>query len=57
MVKTSGRLIRELLVISGGRDNALVQVKGSFERKDIKKLANGSVDNLKVLEKLEEDEN
>jgi len=55
MVKTSGRMIRELLVISGGRDNALVQVKGSFERKDIRKLANGGVDNLKVLEELEED--
>jgi len=57
MVKTSGRMIRELLVISGGKDNALVQVKGNFERKDIRKLANGSVDNLKVLDSLEEDEN
>jgi hypothetical protein len=57
MVKTSGRLIKELLVISGGRDNALVQVKGSFEKKDLKKLADGSVDNLKVLEGLEDYEN
>jgi|WetSurMetagenome_2_1015567.scaffolds.fasta_scaffold00343_19 hypothetical protein len=57
MVKTSGRLIKELLVISGGKDNALVQVKGSFEKKDLKKLANGNVDNLKVLEGLEENGN
>lgn len=57
LVKTSGRIIKELLVVSGGKDNTLIQVKGSFKKNDLKKLANSNIDGLKYLDELEEEGN
>ncbi|HEX2969275.1 MAG TPA: DUF4252 domain-containing protein [Bacteroidales bacterium] len=38
LVKTQGRRIVELLIIAGGDDNALVQVKGDMSASDARKL-------------------
>jgi len=57
MVKTSGKIIKELLVLSGGKDNALIQVKGRFEKNDLKKLSHTNIDGLSYLEELEEEGN
>jgi len=57
MVKTRGRIINELLILTGGKDNALVQIKGSFEKKDLVKLSHADIDGVSYLEKLEDDVN
>lgn len=53
MVKTTGRVINELLIVSGGKDNAMVQIKGHFEKKDLVKLSKVNIEGVSYLEELE----
>lgn len=39
LVKTQGRRIKELLVISGGKENAIIQIKGDMSVSDARKLS------------------
>jgi hypothetical protein len=39
LVKTEGRKITEFLLVSGGRENSLIQVKGDMTIKDAKRLS------------------
>lgn len=39
LVKTEGRRIKEFLVISGGKDNAIIQIKGDMSFSDARKLS------------------
>jgi len=39
LVRMDGRKFREFLLISGGEDNAIIQIKGSFSLDDAKKLS------------------
>jgi hypothetical protein len=57
MVKTRGRIINELLILTGGKDNALVQIKGHFEKKDLITLSHADINGVSYLEKLEDDVN
>jgi hypothetical protein len=40
LVRSEGRAFREFLLVAGGEDNALVQIKGKMTFKDAKKLSN-----------------
>lgn len=53
MVKTTGKVINELLIVSGGKDNAMVQIKGHFEKKDLVKLSKVNIEGVSYLEELE----
>ncbi len=57
MVKTSGRIINELLIVTGGKDNAMVQIKGRFEKKELAKLSHANIEGVSYLEELEADVN
>jgi len=39
LVRTEGNMIKEFLLISGGKDNALIQIKGSMSLDEAKKFA------------------
>jgi hypothetical protein len=39
LVKTEGKRFREFLMIAGGEDNALIQIKGDFSLEDAKKMS------------------
>jgi hypothetical protein len=39
LVKTDGNLFKEFLLIAGGKDNALIQIKGSMTFEEAKKFA------------------
>jgi hypothetical protein len=39
LVKTDGNRFKEFLMISGGSDNAIIQIKGDLSFKDAKKMA------------------
>lgn len=39
LVRTEGENFREFLLISGGKDNALIQIKGNMTMKDAKEFA------------------
>ena len=39
LIKTSGNMIRELLLLAGGKDNFLIQVKGNITMKEARKLS------------------
>ncbi len=57
LVKQTGSIIKELLIVVGGADNALVYIKGNIQLKDLSSLSNGfsmnGMEALKVLEGLE----
>jgi hypothetical protein len=40
LVKTEGKKFREFLLIAGGEDNALIQIKGNMTLDEAKKLSN-----------------
>jgi hypothetical protein len=42
LVKTEGKKFREFLLISGGQDNALIQIKGNITLDEAKKLSNNA---------------
>lgn len=39
LVKTQGRRIKEFLIISGGKENAIIQIKGDMSFSDARKLS------------------
>jgi hypothetical protein len=39
LVRTEGRKIKEFLLVAGGKDNALIQIKGNLTIEDAKKLS------------------
>jgi len=39
MVRADGNIFKEFLLIAGGDDNALIQIKGSFSMKDVKEMS------------------
>ena len=39
LVRIDGKKLREFLLISGGEDNAIIQIKGTFSLDDAKKLS------------------
>lgn len=39
LIKTEGRRIKEFLLVSGGEDNALIQIKGNLTIEDARKLS------------------
>jgi hypothetical protein len=39
LIRTEGRRIKEFLLVAGGEDNALIQIKGDLTFKDAKKLS------------------
>ncbi len=51
LVRTEGRRIKELLIIAGGEDNALIQIKGDLSLDEAKKLASdaGSSHGAKIV--------
>ena len=54
LVKQTGSIIKELLIIVGGEDNALVCIKGNIQLKDLSGLSDGfSMNGLEALELLE----
>lgn len=57
IVKTKGKIINELLIVSGGRNNAMVQIKGRFEKKELAKLSHANIEGVSYLEELENDAN
>ena len=59
LVKQTGSIIQELLIVVGGEDNALVYIKGNIQLKDLSSLSDGfsmnGLEALKVLEGIEEE--
>jgi len=59
LVKQTGSIIQELLIVVGGEDNAMVYVKGNIQLKDLSGLSNGfpmhGFEALKALEGIEEE--
>ena len=54
LVKQTGSIIQELLIVVGGEDNALVYIKGNIQLKDLSGLSNGfPMNGLETLELLE----
>jgi hypothetical protein len=45
LVKTSGKIFSEFLLIVGGKDNALIQIKGSMTFEEAKKFADDAKKN------------
>jgi hypothetical protein len=39
LVRTEGRKIKEFLLVAGGKDNAVIQIKGDLTIKDAKKIS------------------
>ena len=39
LVRTDGKIFREFLLIAGGDDNVLIQIKGEFSLDEVKKLS------------------
>ncbi len=39
MVKADGKMFKEFLLIAGGDDNALIQIKGNLSMKDVKEMS------------------
>ncbi|MEA1898126.1 MAG: DUF4252 domain-containing protein, partial [Bacteroidota bacterium] len=51
LVKQTGNIIQELLIVVGGEDNAMVCIKGNIQLKDLSGLSDGfSMDGLEALE-------
>lgn len=54
LVKQTGNIIQELLIVVGGEDNAMVCIKGNIQLKDLSGLSDGfSMDGLEALELLD----
>jgi hypothetical protein len=48
LVRTEGKRFREFLMIAGGKDNAIIQIKGDISLEDAKKLADDAQKNKGV---------
>ena len=59
LVKQTGSIIQELLIVVGGEDNALVYIKGNIQLKDLSGLSHGfpihGLEALKALEGIDEE--
>ena len=53
MVKSKGDVITELLVVSTGKNEAVIQVCGKLTREDVERMSEGNGDGLARLEMLE----
>lgn len=53
MVKSKGNVITELLVVSSGENEAVIQVCGKLTREDVKHMSEGNGDGIARLEMLE----
>lgn len=57
LVKTQGERISELLLIASGKNQTVIQIKGSLRESDIPHLSKSHIDGLELLEELENTEN
>ncbi|MEE4116166.1 MAG: DUF4252 domain-containing protein [Marinilabiliaceae bacterium] len=48
MIKADGKIFREFLLIAGGDENAIIQIKGSFTYNEVKEMSK-SVENEKGI--------
>ncbi|MDZ7635290.1 MAG: DUF4252 domain-containing protein [Bacteroidales bacterium] len=53
MVKSNGNIIREILVVASGENEAVIQVCGNLTREDVERLSENHTDGLALLEMLE----
>ncbi|MCI0522042.1 MAG: DUF4252 domain-containing protein [Bacteroidales bacterium] len=53
LVKSSGRSVRELLIIASGDSEAVIQIKGNLTREDVERLSENHGEDLARLELLE----
>ncbi len=53
MVRSKGDVITELLVVSAGENEAVIQVCGKLTREDVERMSEGNGDGLARLEMLE----
>ncbi len=53
MVRSEGEIIREILVIASGKEEAVIQIKGNLTRDDVTRLSESNGDRLALLETLE----
>jgi hypothetical protein len=48
MIKADGKIFKEFLLIAGGEENAIIQIKGSFTYNEVKEMSK-SVENEKGI--------
>ena len=53
MVKSNGNIIREILVVASGENEAVIQICGNLTREDVESLSVNHADGLALLEMLE----
>ena len=53
MVRSEGEIIREILVIATGKQEAVIQIQGKLTRDDVNRLSKNHGDGLALLETLE----
>jgi hypothetical protein len=53
MVKTDGDIIKELLIVATGDDDAVIQIKGSLTREDVDRISENHAEGIARLEQLE----
>ena len=53
MIRSSGRSVRELLIIASGDSEAVIQIKGNLTRDDVERLSENHGEGLARLELLE----
>lgn len=53
MVKTDGDIIKELLIVATGDDDAVIQIKGRLTRDDVDRISENHAEGIARLEQLE----
>lgn len=53
LVKTTGEIIREILIVSSGDEEAVIHIRGSLSRRDFDNLSRSQIEGLEQLEMLE----
>lgn len=53
LIRTQGNSVRELLIISSGENEAVIQIRGNLTREDVRKIAENDGDGIARLELLE----
>lgn len=53
LVKTSGNIISEVLIVASGEDQAVIQIRGKLNQDDLDNLSRSHVEGLHYLEELE----
>ncbi len=53
LVKTHGDIIKELLIVASGDDDAVIQIKGRLTRDDVSRISENHAEGIARLEQLE----